>query len=140
MFKKFITEDEDEEQLSDTEIDAEVQQFGSSTLHRPLTRSSIKPRLLFPSPQQVKAKEKKSQLSEDDEEAITDIEEHEFSTPAEEQDVVVTPKAPKFAPASPPTTGRATRSKDFEMSSTAGPSNGDRPRRSMYISKIPPMA
>ena len=95
-----------------------------------MTRSSIKPRLLFPSSQQIRAKERKSQLSEDDEEAITDIEEHEVSTPAEEQHVVATPKAPKFAPASPPTTGRATRSKDVEMKSPVGPGNGDRPRRS----------
>jgi len=129
MFKKFITEDRADEQLSDTD-DAELEQFRPSTLHRPLTRSSIKPRLLFPSPQQVRAKEKKSQLSEDDEEAITDIEEHGLSTPAEDQDIVVTPKAPKFAPASPPTTIRATRSKNFEISSPANPSNVDRPRRS----------
>lgn len=123
MFKKFNVEDEDEDQLSDTEIDNE--------LHRPLTRSSIKPRLLFPSPQQVKAKEKIAHLSEDDEEAVTDIEEHGVSTPAEDA-IISTPKATKFAPASPPTTVRATRSKDVEMSSPTGPTSGDRSRRSTY--------
>jgi hypothetical protein len=101
-------------------------------LHRPLTRSSIKPRLLFPTPQQVKAKEMRSQVT-DDEEADTDIETPLTPTVDDE---VATPKAPRFsaAMASPPTTGRATRSKDVDMSSSPAGPNGDdefvyRPRR-----------
>lgn len=76
-------------------------------------RPNVKPRLLFPS---TKAS-KENEIFED-EEAETDIEEHakpaveEAVTPeVDVEEKVDTPKAPKFAPASPPTTSRATRSK-----------------------------
>jgi hypothetical protein len=89
-------------------------------LRGPLTRSSIKPRLLFPSAEQTAAKDKKtrSQLqipSDDDEEAVTDIEDqsHEVSTPIDDE-MAVTPNAPRFAPYSPPSTARATRSKKVD--------------------------
>jgi len=95
-------------------------------LRRPLTRSSIKPRLLFPSAEQI---QERSQLTEDEEEAVTDIEseDYDMSTPLAQVDVTVgTPKAPKFAPATPPTTVRATRSKDARMTrSPAGPGSDD---------------
>lgn len=49
-----------------------------------------------------------------------------MSTPSNPIDEVATPKAPRFAPASPPTTGRAARrSKRIESSSPAGPSDED---------------
>lgn len=73
----------------------------------------MKPRLLFPS---TKAS-KENEIFED-EEAETDIDEHtkaaleDVVTPAAAvEEKVDTPKAPKFAPASPPSTSRATRSK-----------------------------
>lgn len=83
----------------------------------PLSRSTIKPKLLFP------AAQKERQPSEDDvdEEAMTDIEEdvevdeEQLSmpqTPAKSaaQNGMETPQAPKFAPVSPPDTKRTTRS------------------------------
>ena len=83
----------------------------SSTTH--FTRSSVKPRLLFPTAQQ----QHERQLA--DEEAITDIEASNDSdmtdivtegTEAEEQGArVVTPVKARFTPATPPTTGHATR-------------------------------
>lgn len=93
-------------------------------LRGPLTRSAIKPRLLFPTAEQLAAKARKSFVT-DDEEAITDIEEesHEMSTPAKNTGgSASTPKAPRFAPASPPSTLRATRSKkidDFSSPATS---------------------
>ena len=59
------------------------------------------------------AKEKRSQATEDEEEAITDIEEPHAAMDLD--DHVGTPKPPKFAPATPPTTARATRSKKIDM-------------------------
>ncbi|PSR97407.1 hypothetical protein BD289DRAFT_480087 [Coniella lustricola] len=73
-------------------------------------RPTVKPRLLFPSSKPTKENELIAE-----EEAETDIEEQqaaEVSTPTEAiVDKVNTPKAPKFAPASPPATARTTRSK-----------------------------
>ena len=71
---------------------------------RPLTRSSIKPRLLFPTPQQQREREADN-IS--DEEATTEVEEAQ-----DDQDVEVTTplKQTVFSPATPPTTGHATRS------------------------------
>lgn len=73
----------------------------------------MKPRLLFPP-----TKATKENKPNPEEEAETDIDEHaqvtekDVETPAEAFDEKVdTPKAPKFAPASPPATSRATRSK-----------------------------
>lgn len=80
------------------------------------TRSSIKPRLLFPP-----KVEEKPVTHDDDEEAVTDIEGHDLAD--EGEDVSMEPKTPlgsvdgtpdapmtpRFAPASPPTTSRVTR-------------------------------
>lgn len=72
--------------------------------------------MLFP----TTAKASKENEIIEDEEAETDIEEQapqnateqDFETPTEAVEKQVdTPKAPKFAPTSPPTTSRATRSK-----------------------------
>ncbi|OLN85144.1 hypothetical protein CCHL11_06286 [Colletotrichum chlorophyti] len=103
IFRKFAeTEDEDDEEGSSTE----------SRLRKPLTRSSMKPRLLFP----VAPKTIGSTLEE--EEAVTDIEDQHFEeekapeTPADMADESPsTPQAPKFgAVATPPDTRRTTRS------------------------------
>ncbi|KAL2130652.1 hypothetical protein VTI74DRAFT_6115 [Chaetomium olivicolor] len=80
---------------------------------RHFTRSSIKPRLLFPV-----APAEASQHENSDEEAATDIEDHVLAgveadkpeTPLELVDEAPgTPEAPRYAPASPPTTARTTR-------------------------------
>lgn len=93
-----------------------------------MTRSSLKPRLLFPTAEQTRAKEIRSHNTED-EEADTDIEEPGGgdSTPVDQvEEFAATPKAPKFGPATPPTTTRATRSKKVDMStSPADPTSDD---------------
>ncbi|KAH8666351.1 hypothetical protein BX600DRAFT_549443 [Xylariales sp. PMI_506] len=82
---------------------------------RRTTRSSIKPRLLFPVPQSGQVA---PSHTTDDEEAATDIEDHvmlngeieeTIQTPTEEKIAPGTPSAPRYAPASPPTTVRTTR-------------------------------
>ncbi|KJK81858.1 hypothetical protein H634G_03121 [Metarhizium anisopliae BRIP 53293] len=79
-----------------------------SRLNRPLTRASVKPRLLFPT---------QKTTAEDDEEALTDVEdmnlidEHVPQTPMKAHSIPAkTPEAPKYAPVSPPDTRRTTRS------------------------------
>lgn len=80
-------------------------------LAQPLTRSSVKPRLLFPP--------KETEVSLEDEEADTDVEEEVKTrtagpipqTPTKSRkEAVNTPEAPKYAPVSPPQTRRTTRS------------------------------
>lgn len=77
---------------------------------RPFTRSSIKPRLLFPTEAQRLARET-AVSSVADEEAVTDIEEAGPTQDSEmtEEELLLTPVKPIFTPASPPTTGRVTR-------------------------------
>ncbi|KAK5626338.1 hypothetical protein RRF57_002053 [Xylaria bambusicola] len=121
LFRKFA-DDNDEESSSQAEDDeaADLDLNGQTRRNRPLTRSSIKPRLLFPP---AKGKKVTSSTIED-EEAVTDIEDNVFNdeqaaeveapqTPARvAKGKVETPNAPRFGPASPPSTGRATRSTD----------------------------
>ncbi|SLM37199.1 hypothetical protein LPUS_06929 [Lasallia pustulata] len=118
IFRKFDDHREDEEadvnffgsdEWHDSEIDGE-----SSPPLRPFTRSSIKPRLLFPTEEQRRAREAQAKIAA--EEAITDIEEHhlidsEMTDLAgdTEEEVAVTPVKPTFILASPPTSGRTTR-------------------------------
>ena len=76
---------------------------------RPLTRSSVKPRLLFPTKQPI---HERIENTADDEEAPTDIEEaqdHEMTDPEDEKQVTTPVKASIFSPCTPPTTGHATR-------------------------------
>ncbi len=89
----------------------------SSAPRRPLTRSSVKPRLLFPAAKKATPFTAASHNTED-EEADTDIEDQDgSSTPIGQiKMTAVTPKAPKFAPVSPPTTVRTTRSRKVDMS------------------------
>ncbi|KAL2261022.1 hypothetical protein VTK26DRAFT_4802 [Humicola hyalothermophila] len=95
------------------EVEGGLESAVESTARRPFTRSSIKPRLLFPV---VNADD--SSVANEDEEAVTDIEDHvlageEPGSPATPVDLLDkepgTPEAPRFAPASPPTTARTTR-------------------------------
>ncbi|KPM34351.1 hypothetical protein AK830_g12222 [Neonectria ditissima] len=105
FFRKFSDNDnEDMEELEDDEADDEAR------LARPLTRSSIKPRLLFQTA--------KTEAMLEEEEAATDVEDHlvdelveEPQTPGKPRhERASTPEAPKFAPVSPPDTRRTTRS------------------------------
>jgi hypothetical protein len=124
----------DEEEFSEAELG-----FSDLPNHQgPLTRSSVRPRLLFPSAHQIKEKEMRL-LAAEEEEADTDIEipvvasnksrgytAFKKSTPAAQMDDdIATPKAPRFAPRSPPTTGRATRSQKIDVSSTPDVSDDD---------------
>jgi hypothetical protein len=85
----------------------------------PMTRSSLKPVLLFPT-----TRAEKSTHVTEDEEAETDVEEP--MRDAESETVSATPKAARFGPASPPTSSRATRSRNVERSSSpAGPASDD---------------
>ena len=80
----------------------------SSTI-RPLTRSSVKPRLLFPTKKQV---HERTVSTVDDEEAPTDVEDrqdHEMTDLEDEKQVITPVKASFFSPPTPPTTGHATR-------------------------------
>ena len=132
VFRKFNDTDDNEHDDDDTdaEIDAALAADLPARLRGPLTRSSVKPRLLFPTPEQLKAKEVKemrSPATEDEEEAVTDIDEtHNLSTPKGQLGhAVATPKAPKFAPTSPPTTTRATRSKQMDVTGSPADAEDD---------------
>lgn len=127
-----VIEDEQED-----DVDAELSSTVPSRLRGPLTRSGLKPRLLFPTAAQLAAKKEKALIPDEEEEAITDIEDSTAMDLSE--DGVTTPKAPKFAPASPPTTGRATRSiKKAGSSSPATPGAEDRGSRSSRGGKVSP--
>ncbi|KAI0100248.1 hypothetical protein GGR51DRAFT_356871 [Nemania sp. FL0031] len=123
IFRKFSESNDadassqaENEDLDDLDLDSETPK------QRPMTRSSIKPRLLFPS--KSKGKQVATAATLEDEEAVTDIEDNvfhdaqddEMETPATPTQAakgkVETPNAPRFGPASPPSTGRVTRSTD----------------------------
>ncbi|KAI7779226.1 hypothetical protein LA080_001074 [Diaporthe eres] len=89
------------------------------------SRLDVKPRLLFPSAKN----HKENELGHTDEEADTDIEQPiagkvddvkaRAETPVEASEAKIdTPKAPKYGPASPPDTSRATRSKKISTEPT----------------------
>ncbi|KFX90505.1 hypothetical protein V490_06412 [Pseudogymnoascus sp. VKM F-3557] len=112
IFRRFSDLDEAGSRPSAAdEVEDEVDVTVPSRLRGPLTRSSMKPRLLFPTQKQLD--ERDSQYSEADEEADTDIEEgNAVATPTLLTEKVATPRAPRFAPVSPPSTvARTTRSK-----------------------------
>lgn len=115
VFRKFAADLEDDYDSipgTETELDAET----SSPKLRPFTRSSIKPRLLFPTDAQ---RQERSHAAVEDEEAVTDIEElpplpndSEMTdlAPDTEEEALVTPVKESFtAPTTPPTIGHATR-------------------------------
>ncbi|KAH8884714.1 hypothetical protein GQ53DRAFT_389664 [Thozetella sp. PMI_491] len=116
-----------------------------SPLRRPLTRSAIKPRLLFPT-----SKDEDFGMDHDDEEAPTDIEDHVLpdtaeevadehdmpGTPNETAATADTPKAPRFAPVSPPTTKRTTRH-GVKSGSEATPVKTSKPKSTSPFSQWP---
>lgn len=82
---------------------------------RPLTRSAIKPRLLFPSEEQRLDRERGP--DDVDEEAMTDIEMPVAQTPVKQKGKAKTkaketPARNEFKPISPPSTKRTTRATD----------------------------
>ncbi len=108
-----------------------------SPTKRHFTRSSIKPRVLFP----MAAADESFNMDED-EEAATDIEDHVLVTldadkPQTPMDLIDeapgTPEAPRFGPASPPPTVRATR---FTSKKAADP-KGKRPASGSPFDKWP---
>ncbi|KAI0178607.1 hypothetical protein GGR52DRAFT_263514 [Hypoxylon sp. FL1284] len=123
IFRKFSSaEDADSANAGDgEEDDAEFDITGSRKRLRPVTRSSIKPRLLFPSEHKKGKQPARTAAEEEDEEAVTDIDEHMLEDVEEDQveepvapseaadQTPTTPVAPKFAPSSPPTTIKAMR-------------------------------
>jgi len=117
MFRKFVDEDGDGAAIGGDNDAAELDPSLPSRPRGPTTRSSFKPRLLFPPSNQAS----KDQHNTEDEEADTDIEEpvRGSLTPSKEvDDLVATPTAPRFAPVSPPGTSRATRSKKVDVNSS----------------------
>lgn len=127
MYRKFAADPDDDYDTipgNDTEPDAEP----SSPKLRPFTRSSIKPRLLFPTAAQ---RQERSHAAVEEEEAVTDIEElpplpndSEMTdlAPDTEEEALVTPVKDSFtAPTTPPTTGHATRSATRKAKLTSGP-------------------
>ena len=123
VFRKFADIEGHDEEPEDVHDDIELDETLPSSLRGPLTRSSVKPRLLFPSKDRKGAKSHNTE----DEEADTDIDDRmDTSTPLHlMEDTVTTPTAPKFAPASPPTTVRGTRSKNIDLSSSPGVPTSD---------------
>ncbi|RYP50411.1 hypothetical protein DL768_004086 [Monosporascus sp. mg162] len=116
VFRKF-PDSTDANSVGQPETDVDEETAGTPERRR-ITRSSIKPRLLFPPA--GKDREVGDTVNED-EEAATDIEDP-ASNDADAADTDIpatplglvdeqadTPKAPRFAPASPPSTSRTTR-------------------------------
>ena len=128
MYRKFAVDPDDDYDTipgNDTEPDAEP----SSPKLRPFTRSSIKPRLLFPTAAQ---RQERSHAAVEEEEAVTDIEElpplpndsemTDLAPDTEEEEALVTPVKDSFtAPTTPPTTGHATRSATRKAKLISGP-------------------
>ncbi|KAI1268008.1 hypothetical protein F5Y18DRAFT_377123 [Xylariaceae sp. FL1019] len=112
VYRKFSETHSNEASGAEDEDEAEPKRQ-----HR-MTRASIKPRRLFAPT--TKGKEPATSSTLEDEEAMTDIEvaDHKkvevdiVATPVTAEDKTDTPKAPRFAPASPPSTTRVTRSVD----------------------------
>ncbi|KAL8694679.1 MAG: hypothetical protein Q9218_000690 [Villophora microphyllina] len=97
IFRRF-TPDLDHPNLSSEETEIEG---STSPRLRPLTRAAVKPRLLFPTEKQRNERERRA------EELAAEIMDSNVVT---NEDKPVTPVKQSFAPATPPTTGHATRS------------------------------
>lgn len=63
-----------DEDISASPTQRRLRNSAGATAKRPLTRSAIKPRLLFPSEEQRREREGHNKDEDDDEEAVTDIE------------------------------------------------------------------
>ena len=107
---------------------------GEPSTIRPLTRSSIRPRLLFPTKQQV---DERTTCTVDDEEAPTDIEDpqdHEMTEPEGENQITTPVKVPVVSPPTPPTTGHATRATSRKVAPDS-PSNPPEPAEAVLYAR-----
>ncbi|ROT34855.1 hypothetical protein SODALDRAFT_320969 [Sodiomyces alkalinus F11] len=94
VFRKFDATDEDEEGAEGP---------------RTLTRSSIKPRRLFQTAEKVTPEEEEALTDIEDHDDMEETEEEAPGTPDVEKCAPSTPSAPRFGPATPPDTRRTTR-------------------------------
>jgi len=111
------TSDMDREDVSGQRT---IKRQAGAAAHRPLTRSAIKPRLLWPT--EDKEHEREQGADDVDEEAVTDVEMGNTASPAQEKLKATELQTPKKArvhkPVSPPTTLRTTRSSHAMTSPT----------------------
>jgi hypothetical protein len=110
--------------------EAELDEFLPSPLRGPVTRSTVKPRILFPNEEQKKLRSYKTEVGEpkpEDEEADTDIEDRKDLSAAKGKidNSATNSTALELAPASSPTTTRAARSKHVDLSSSPGAPTSD---------------
>ncbi|PNY27457.1 Uncharacterized protein TCAP_02619, partial [Tolypocladium capitatum] len=125
FFRKFAENDDTQPQEQETYADIEPE------LTRPLTRFSVKPRLLFPT--------NKLDEANDEEEAVTDVEDMSKADEAPTPQTPIkahsapakTPGAPRFAPVSPPDTKRTTRSTN-KLANEESPMKSPSGRRSPF--------
>jgi hypothetical protein len=96
--RRFDNADDANDDEDDNLSDLEVRRNAGAAASKRFTRSTIKPRLLFPSEEQRRAREA---AEEADEEAVTDID-----VP---QPKAITPVKQHFQPTTPPSTGRSKR-------------------------------
>jgi hypothetical protein len=99
VFRKFEDNTNQDADEDDNLSDMDIRHKAGTAATKPFTRSSIKPRLLFPSEGQRRERE---EGHEADEEALTDI---EMPKPADS----VTPTKQRFQLVTPPTTVKAKR-------------------------------
>ncbi|KAK4119314.1 hypothetical protein N657DRAFT_650278 [Parathielavia appendiculata] len=130
QFRKFAETEEPSNREGLDEGDGGLAGAVESRTKRHFTRSSVQPRLLFPT-----ATSDESNDVNEDEEAATDIEDHvlaamEADKPETPIDLVDeapgTPEAPRHGPASPPTTARTTR---FRSKKTGDPAKAQQPAK-----------
>ncbi|RMY02612.1 hypothetical protein D0868_07890 [Hortaea werneckii] len=119
IFRRFSDPEQDRSSsagasdVSDVPGQRTLRRQAGTAAQRPLTRSSIKPRLLFPSEEQ--RLEREAGPDDVDEEATTDIELPNVPTPqkqkgkAHHQKHIETPRKGRFDPVSPPSTKQTKR-------------------------------
>jgi hypothetical protein len=110
--------------------EAELDEVLPSSLRGPVTRSTVKPRILFPNEEQKKMRAHKAEDGEpktEDDEADTDIEDLMDLSAAKGKidNSATTSTALELALASSPTTTRAARSKHVDLSSSLGAPTSD---------------
>ncbi|KAK4691288.1 hypothetical protein P7C71_g5675, partial [Lecanoromycetidae sp. Uapishka_2] len=131
IFRKFPNEDAEVDSVSGSDTEA------PNTVR--LTRSSIKPRLLFPTARQ---RQEREAPNVEDEEATTEVEEprdHEM-TDHEEVSTPIRPTA--HLPSTPPATGHATRASTKKLTFDSSPLDPPEPVESMHygsrVKKVSP--
>jgi hypothetical protein len=113
IFRSFADGDEGAEEEASTPDQRRLKRQAGEAAQRPLTRSAIKPRLLFPSDAQ--RQEREAGADDVDEEAITDIE-MDVAQPTNGDESLVSP---------PPTHKKRTRTVKIPLDSTPAPIEED---------------